>query len=1325
MSGLDRRAFVWRPIAALLLVGVMDGQTFTGTFVRHEAEITYSRRCDSSGTRTDVSERTLQGTQATIAAEGTPLTCGVFSLRAAEFTFAAPNTALTVSRSSGEIATLTNPEKIALSGRVNATSRLLATLSGGRAATFTAEAYTLGTETTARTLPGCPASSVRDTRQVSQVSELNMTAASQCGEFRTLRLGTYRKMEGTQLVEFDAYVVSAAQMGMSDLDLSGPVALLRNLSYSVRFRSVWRFTLSAPVVPDSISISSANPAGGKRIEPESQAGFEAQVRYEIRRPEANIALRATGAGGRVLATSNLQRVTQGTGTASLKIDRFALPKGETGLAIRAVVLDGQNVVAQSAALDYPLAFDFRVSRIEVFQVVQTEANEVPLVAEKATLARVYVELVDGVLDRVPGVEVVLEAARSEKPPRTAVLRHNAGEARRISVRFPKPAGFDFVLPKDWTLEGTTLLRARANPIGTGALPELDRANNEREYAATFEMGPSFVVRYVPVCVQLSEEAPPTCPSDNIQRLHDLARAMYPVAEGDFSYRPVVGQPIVYTRTLFPQPDWTWLTNAYNAAYQALMMKYLRKYYEMLVSGESLDVRATALDQLVAWLPSGSAPGFFAMSDPRRFGGSGRVVWIVDESTRNDDTLPNPRLNTEAALAHEMGHNLGLRHPNTEDSCSAMDDETDWPNPSTSVVQELGYHAAIAEPRRPGIYHDLMSYCYANLWISRFHYEKLLRSRMAPSFKSQRAAVRERLAEAERYIIAAGTVGADETATLDPFYVLAGNAPARLSDEGGEYCLVQRNRERELSRHCFSLGFRNRASLESATMDSFTFRLPYAEGTTRIALFKGDRELAFREATPNPPQLRILSPAPGARWDAAEQFVTWAAEDADGDALRYAVAYSNDNGKSWLPLVLDNPATEYRVNTGRMPGGNAVRFRVLATDGFHTTAVDAGPVEIAHRVKLEAAPGTLDFQNVLTGAAAERSVTIRNTGSGLLEIHHLSLPAPFVALTQTPLAVAAGGQAQVRILFAPDRAQSFAGTLSLRSNDAAQPSLDIGLRGSGVIRDVPEMTLSATSLDFGTVTPGQTKDLPLLILNRGPAVLEFSLRNNNAAFTVSGVPAAGMLAAGSSATITIRYRSSGAAASDTVTILSNDPARPSVIVRLQASATVVPPPPASEVVLRNDNGNFDFVVGYPEMPGPVYLVTRLTPPRYPATLRSVQLIFFGRSDGLKLNDPLTVLSAGHASGQQNINGIVFQRTPATVQRLGDFHTYAVPAITIASGDFVVGFLVEAARGVLPGEVDSSSTVVGRSYGSVNEKVFLTFEEQGGKGSLGARAVVQIP
>jgi len=120
-----------------------------------------------------------------------------------------------------------------------------------------------------------------------------------------------------------------------------------------------------------------------------------------------------------------------------------------------------------------------------------------------------------------------------------------------------------------------------------------------------------------------------------------------------------------------------------------------------------------------------------------------------------------------------------------------------------------------------------------------------------------------------------------------------------------------------------------------------------------------------------------------------------------------------------------------------------------------------------------------------------------------------------------------------------------------------------------------------------------------------------------------------------------------------------------------------------------------------------------------------LIFYARSDGLRLNEPLTVLSAGHPSGQQNINGIVFQQTPATVQRLGSFHTYSVSPITIQSGDFVVGFLVQGRRDLLPGEVDTSSTVQRRSYGSVNGTVFLTFEEQGGMGSLGARAVVEVP
>ena len=48
--------------------------------------------------------------------------------------------------------------------------------------------------------------------------------------------------------------------------------------------------------------------------------------------------------------------------------------------------------------------------------------------------------------------------------------------------------------------------------------------------------------------------------------------------------------------------------------------------------------------------------------------------------------------------------------------------------------------------------------------------------------------------------------------------------------------------------------------------------------------------------------------------------------------------------------------------------------------------------------------------------------------------------------------------------------------------------------------------------------------------------------------------------------------------------------------------------STDVVLKIDGGNFDAEVGYPNGAATAYFVNRLTPPSYPATIKSVQIFF---------------------------------------------------------------------------------------------------------------------
>src|SRR2546429_9991171 len=105
--------------------------------------------------------------------------------------------------------------------------------------------------------------------------------------------------------------------------------------------------------------------------------------------------------------------------------------------------------------------------------------------------------------------------------------------------------------------------------------------------------------------------------------------------------------------------------------------------------------------------------------------------------------------------------------------------------------------------------------------------------------------------------------------------------------------------------------------------------------------------------------------------------------------------------------------------------------------------------------------------------------------------------------------------------------------------------------------------------------------------------------------------------------------------------------------------------STDVVLKIDGGNFDAEVGYPNGAATAYFVNRLTPPSYPATIKSVQVFFSTRSDGMRLNAPITIISALNPSGSSTLSltSATTDRVPAPVSGLDTFVTYTVPSRTI--------------------------------------------------------------
>ena len=347
----------------------------------------------------------------------------------------------------------------------------------------------------------------------------------------------------------------------------------------------------------------------------------------------------------------------------------------------------------------------------------------------------------------------------------------------------------------------------------------------------------------------------------------------------------------------------------------------------------------------------------------------------------DPTIPNEREGTPAgfvnidrpvtSVAHELGHLIGRGHAGRK--CGGGGDE--WPPDDRGLIAGVGYDRygiftspALGRPsgpifggatKQPAEWFDVMSYCAGTgegadlkAWMSVRGWDSELGAlhrygkrvgfdRTEPKVVSLPKGRSARAASPGAML--AVTAFSDGAATTIES-VIRSEAPSP-ADPGSETFLVGRASDgAELARVAMSVGT---GHIEGgSSFSTLTAAVP-AAGITSVEIIRSGAVLASRTASATAPTVKVTAPKRGARVPGRGGVVVrWQASDLDGDALRAAVLYSPDGGRSWRTVTTALSTGRATVPAAYLAGSRRGRVRVVVNDGFHESAATSAPFRAA-------------------------------------------------------------------------------------------------------------------------------------------------------------------------------------------------------------------------------------------------------------------------------------------------------------------------------------------------------------------------------------------
>ena len=658
----------------------------------------------------------------------------------------------------------------------------------------------------------------------------------------------------------------------------------------------------------------------------------------------------------------------------------------------------------------PMA-DLEVTAMEITQGMQNLANQMPLVGNRWTNVRVYIETDGGNLAGVKGLLIAIKNGQQFGPIAAAnqpiIVKEDGGD--RINV----DDSLYFNLPGNWTDPGSTTFKVFVykDIPGTAFNQEADSENNFFEVNVTFEQQLSREIKFVTMHNHDYSGGDKGGPSNF---LYYAWNAGPKVLSAVYRFLPVTSinawinfdylQPADHPG-LTHDNDWN-LSSCdgdinYDAELQALSSLIANEnddalYYGMLREDQDI------------WIGCNSG-----------FTGAARYGVSIGIMSYNPSNSSPWYFGGGATLVHEMFHNLAVSAhipcSGNEASGGAIDNNYPYLNPcSIAEVDEEGYYgfdvywsafspdltgptvisndpnAAQPNYAMPTMSYSSPKWTSSRNWCISLNVMGIACNpgaigigalQSAPKVAALRQIRPKLQSDDGEYLLAIGLIdSAANTVQLhemrritDPSWnalETAAHNDGRVQDmlDHGEtpaYRLVLKDTAGGILAERYLVDTSTAHVDDTLTTLGFYDLIPWVDGAAVVQVLSGEAVLFERSVSANAPQVTLLTPNGGESITEGPLLVSWKAIDPDGDDLQYFLQYSADNGDSWKSIAnnLVGYTTVEIESLKSLPGGSQSLFRITASDGINS-ASDTSDAVFALP---DQAPGVMIFSPAVVSA----------------------------------------------------------------------------------------------------------------------------------------------------------------------------------------------------------------------------------------------------------------------------------------------------------------------------------------------------------------------